>query len=43
VNGFYKIMGDRLREEVHRQAAEKELALCKEKIASVEYDLIILE
>ena len=41
--GFYKIRGDRLPEEVHRQAAEEGLALCREKIASGEYDLIILD
>ena len=41
--GFYKIMGDRLPEEVHREAAEEGFRLAEEKLLSGEYDLVILD
>jgi cob(I)alamin adenosyltransferase len=41
--GFYKIMGDRLPEEVHRKAAEEGFRLAEGKILSGSYDLIILD
>ncbi len=41
--GFYKIMGDRLPEEVHRQAAEDGLHLAAEKIDTAACDVLILD
>ncbi|MFQ6057823.1 MAG: cob(I)yrinic acid a,c-diamide adenosyltransferase [Anaerolineae bacterium] len=41
--GFYRIMGDRLPEEVHPRAAEAGLALSRDRISSGQYDLIILD
>src|SRR5947209_7730398 len=41
--GFYKIVDDKLPEEVHRQAAQHGLELAREKIQSNDYDLIILD
>jgi len=41
--GFYRIMGDRIPEEVHRNAAAEGLALADEKITSGQYDLVILD
>lgn len=41
--GFYKIMGDRLPEEVHRRAAEEGFRIAEEKILSGAYDLVILD
>lgn len=41
--GFYKIMGDRLPEEVHRKAADEGYRLAEEKILSGAYDLVVLD
>lgn len=41
--GFYKIMGDRLPEEVHRQAAAEGLRLAAEKLDSGACDVLILD
>jgi cob(I)alamin adenosyltransferase len=41
--GFYKIMGDELPEEVHRQAAQEGLELARQKIRSERYRLVILD
>lgn len=41
--GFYKIMGDRIPEEVHFKAAAEGLALAEEKILSGAYDVVILD
>jgi len=41
--GFYKIMGDRIPEEVHRKAADEGFALAEEKIQSDAYDVVILD
>jgi cob(I)alamin adenosyltransferase len=41
--GFYKIMGDQLPDEVHRQAAAQGLALAREKMRSGRYQLVILD
>jgi cob(I)alamin adenosyltransferase len=41
--GFYKIMGDQLPEEVHRQAARQGLELAREKMQSGRYQLVILD
>ena len=41
--GFFKIMGDRLPEDEHKEAARLGLEFAKEKIASGEYDLVILD
>lgn len=41
--GFYRIMNDRLPEEVHKRAALEGLELAREKIMSGGYDLIILD
>jgi cob(I)alamin adenosyltransferase len=41
--GFYKIMGDTLPEEVHRQAARAGLELAREKIRSGAFQLVILD
>ncbi len=41
--GFFKIMGDRLPEEEHREAARLGLEFARENILSGEYDLIILD
>ncbi len=41
--GFYKIMGDRLPEEVHRQAAADGLRLAGEKLDSSACDVLILD
>jgi cob(I)alamin adenosyltransferase len=41
--GFYKIMGDRIPEEIHRQAAVEGLRLAEEKIASGDRHLVILD
>ena len=41
--GFYKIMGDDLPEEVHREAAAEGLALARQKLTSGRYRLVILD
>jgi len=41
--GYYKIMGDDLPEEVHREAALQGLSLAEEKMSSGLYDVIILD
>ena len=41
--GFFKIMGDRLPEEEHREAARLGLEYAREKVLSGQYDLIILD
>ncbi len=41
--GFYKIVDDKLPEEVHKQAAQEGLRIAREKISSNQYDLIILD
>ena len=41
--GFYKIMGDRLPEEVHKKAADEGYRLAEEKITSGGCDLLILD
>ena len=41
--GFFKIMGDRLPEEEHKEAARLGLEFAKENVASGQYDLIILD
>lgn len=41
--GFYKIMGDRIPEEVHRKAAAEGLALAEETIRSGAAELVILD
>ncbi len=41
--GFYKIMGDQLPEEVHRQAAAEALALARDAMASGEWDMVVLD
>ena len=41
--GFYKIVDDKLPEEVHRKAAQEGLRLAREKISSDQYDLVILD
>jgi len=41
--GFYKIMGDRLPEEVHRRAAEEGYRTAEEKLLSGDYDVVILD
>ena len=41
--GFYKIMGDKLPEEAHRQAAHEGLLLAREKLLSGSYRLVILD
>ncbi|MBI3447474.1 MAG: cob(I)yrinic acid a,c-diamide adenosyltransferase [Acidobacteria bacterium] len=41
--GFYRIMGDRIPEEVHRKAAAEGFALAEEKVRSGAYDIVILD
>ncbi|HKY33870.1 MAG TPA: cob(I)yrinic acid a,c-diamide adenosyltransferase [Candidatus Polarisedimenticolia bacterium] len=41
--GFFKIMGDRLPEEEHKEAARLGLELARERIASGGYRLVILD
>jgi cob(I)alamin adenosyltransferase len=41
--GFFKIMGDRLPEEEHKEAARLGLEFAREKILSGAYDLVILD
>ncbi len=41
--GFYKIMGDKLPEEAHKEAAQAALKFAAEKMESGEYDLVILD
>ncbi len=41
--GFYKIMGDDLPEETHREAAAEGIALAREKMLSGRYQLLILD
>lgn len=41
--GFYKIMGDTLPEETHRQAAAEALARARFEMLSGEWDLIVLD
>lgn len=41
--GFYKILDDTFTDEEHRVAAQKALDLLREKIASQQYQLIILD
>lgn len=41
--GFYKIMGDQLPEETHRNAAREGIALAREKIRSGRYQVVILD
>ena len=41
--GFYKIVDDNLPAEAHRAAAQAGLQLAREKIASGDYDLVVLD
>ncbi len=41
--GFFKIMGDRLPEEEHREAARLGIEFAREKVTSGGYDLVILD
>lgn len=41
--GFYRIMGDKLPDEVHRQAAADALALARQEMLSGAWDLIVLD
>ncbi len=41
--GFVNILGDPYPFEAHREAAERGLALAREKLASDQYDLVILD
>ncbi len=41
--GFYKIMGDKLPDEVHQQAAAEAVALARREIASGEWDMVVLD
>ena len=41
--GFYKIMGDRIPEEVHRKAADEGFRLAEERILAGAHDLVILD
>lgn len=41
--GFYKIMGDKLPEEVHRQAAAEAITLARREMASGEWDMVVLD
>jgi cob(I)alamin adenosyltransferase len=41
--GFYKILDDKLPEEVHVKAAEDALKLTQEKIASGKYDVVVCD
>lgn len=41
--GFYKILGDKLPEQKHRQAAQKALKKAKDLINSGNFDIIILD
>ncbi len=41
--GFFKIMGDRLPEEEHREAARLGLEFARQKVVAGDYDLIILD
>lgn len=41
--GFFRIMGDALPEDEHREAARLGLELAREKVLSGRYDLIILD
>jgi cob(I)alamin adenosyltransferase len=41
--GFYKILGDKLPETEHVEAAKAALALAQEKIASGNYDVVVLD
>jgi len=41
--GFFKIMGDRLPEEEHKEAARLGFEFAREKILSGAYDLVILD
>ena len=41
--GFYKILGDKLPEDEHVQAAESALAMAQEKISSGSYDVVVLD
>src|SRR5581483_1934280 len=41
--GFVNILGDPYPFEAHKEAAEKGLALAREKLASNDYDLVILD
>ncbi len=41
--GFFRIMGDRLPEDEHREAARLGLEFAREKILSGAYDLVILD
>lgn len=41
--GFYKILGDDLTEEEHRQAAEAALELARRRLESAHYDVVVLD
>lgn len=41
--GFYKILGDRLPEDEHVEAAQDAFGLAKAKVASGEYDVVVLD
>lgn len=41
--GFYKIMGDKLPDEVHRQAAADALTLARQEMLSGAWDLVVLD
>ncbi len=41
--GFYKILGDKLPETVHVEAAEAALVLAHEKVISGQYDVVVLD
>ncbi len=41
--GFYKILGDKLPETEHVEAAQEALELAQAKISSAEYDVVVLD
>ncbi len=41
--GFYQILGDKLPKDEHAEAAEDALALARAKIASGDYDVVVLD
>jgi cob(I)alamin adenosyltransferase len=41
--GYYKIRGDNIPEEIHRQAAQEGISLAEEKIVSGKYHIVILD
>src|SRR5216684_738100 len=41
--GFYKILGDKLPEDEHVEAAQDALELARAKVGSGEYDVVVLD